>query len=208
MCITTNRFLITFMFVGSLACLCASVSADVIHYGQADRDAWFSELPTAQAITFQEHPQEFPTVTLDRKFYEESHGVVFSDLTGAGVLQVEQGSGWQLDGVGLSVAGPLGSLILSFSEPMTAFAGAFNGVLIGYEIYSKGLMIESGEWQLFQWENNFRGFISDTPFDQVRLTGHSSTLLADDFYFAAVPAPAAWVLVVAGGLSGMRRRRC
>jgi len=209
MFITIERSTTTTSLLGIIACFCTPAFGDFIQYGQADREAWFEDLPNARAITFQEHPFEYPTVLLDTEFYEESHGVVFSTSSPAGPLQVTQSSNWQLDGHGLTLgASPAGSLILNFTEPMIAFAGAFNGYNTGYEVYSKGLLIESGNWSLGPgFANNFRGFVSDTPFDQVRLTGHGLSLLVDDFYFAAIPSPAGVaVLVLAGAVGGRRRR--
>jgi len=207
MFITIKRSTTTTSLLGIIACFCTSAFGDFMHYGQADREAWFEDLPDARTITFQEHPLEYPTVLLDTKFYEESHGVVFSSLYSP-VMQVSQSSNWQLDGHGLSVAGTLGSLILNFTEPMLAFAGDFNGNLVGYQVYSKGSLIGSGEWSLGPgFVNNFRGFVSDTPFDQVRLTGHRSTLLVDDFHFAAIPAPASFAMLLLFGARSGRRRR-
>jgi len=208
MFITTRRSTATALLPGIIAFFCTPAFGDFIYYGQADRDAWFEDLPDARAITFQEHPFEYPTVLLDTAFYEESHGVVFSMSGPGGPLQLTQDLNWQLDGHGLTMnqsSSTPPSLFLNFTEPMIAFAGAFNGSNIGYEVYSKGLLIESGSWSFFGWQNNFRGFVSDAPFDQVRLTGHGG-LAVDDFYFAAIPAPASLAMLVLIGARGGRRR--
>ena len=173
----------------------------IVEFGPAERDAWFDMLPQSQTITF-EGP---PIGELDRHFYEDSHGVVFSSLYNVS-MQVDPGPWWLLDGHGLSVYGPFGSMVLEFENPMTAFAGDFNGVQISYEAFNGDELIGTGIWGL-SGPADFRGFVSDTPFDRLHIRGHSSVSSVDDLHFAAVPAPAAWVLVVVAGLSRVRRRR-
>jgi len=174
-------------------------AASLIFYGQQDRDAWFSDVGSAETITFTEHPLAYLSTQ-----YEASHGLVIEGTLPDSVWTAELPMAFPNDGIGLRAAG--GPAWFHFDRDMYAFAADFPGGFT-VELYFGDMLLHevafSGSGSGF-----FRGItLEGQSFNRARLRDTDNSFGIDDLHFAAIPVPAAWVLVVAGALSGVRRRR-
>jgi len=175
-------------------------AGSLILYGQQDRDAWFADVSSSETITFAEH---HPTILTTQ--YEASHGLTIQGSTPSSVWTAESQLGYPNDGIGLvAVGGPAWFL---FDREMNAFAVDFPGGFT-VEFYSDDVLLHE---VLFgsSGVGFFRGIVLEgQSFNRVRIRDTDNAFGIDDMHFAAIPTPAAWVLAIAGALSGVRRRRC
>ncbi len=117
----------------------------------------------------------------------------------------------ETDGYDFGEADLIGLARLTFDSPISAFGGNFNSGSVGFVQFLIGAdRVNDRALTL----GGFLGFISDTPFTELRITAprfSGSAIQYDNLTFssAAVPEPASWTMMIAGfaGIGTAARRR-
>lgn len=106
-------------------------------------------------------------------------------------------SNWNLDS----------DMWFEFSEPIHTFAARMGNSGFDWWLYNGDELVHF----IPEWVTDFRGFISDEPFDRVQVKpgGSGSLVSMDDILFQTIiPAPGALPVLIGVGLAtGGRRRR-
>lgn len=168
-------------------------------------------------------------------FEDEALGALAppSTFAGSGLVADLLGDGWTLavtdsttfsfnttDGGQNHLRSAFGSgtwtLVLQTPEPVTAFGFSITGYQdltetggLDVALFAGGDAVEAfSAPDPGNFDESFHGIFSDTAFDEVRITVAGDDFAGvDDVVFAAIPAPAAGLLLAGPLLAGRRRRR-
>ena len=130
------------------------------------------------------------------------------DTAGFGGMQV---IGGHVDAnvCGTATCGTTFGYSIDFAAPITAFAATFFGAATNSSLT---FTVDGASFAGPIYNYSFFGFVSDTPFSRITISGENELHQFDDVRFAsaaAVPEPATWAMLIGGiGVTGgMLRRR-
>jgi hypothetical protein len=175
-------------------------SAEVIEFGNGQKEQWENAVGEYTTITF----TEFPNNTLIVDQYA-SLGIHF---TNGGVVTSPNWDAFPEDGAGIVHPYAGSPMLLTFDEPMTHIAIDFPG-FAQFELYSDGELIHISDEFGGAGAGNFAGLSSTEPFDQVYIEDWllEAWVSLDNLHFGpSIPAPGALALFPLTLIGSTRRR--